>query len=202
MSERPAAALMLSRRPSRSPAVLTLPFPSQRASHASQRNAEIRTGYARCGVQALIASTTPSAARPARQRSGSDAGTQGWVPGIKFVPMPGWDDVVTIGSELPEVEVGSWWGTPGLKVAGKGFCRTRTKPDALVIRVLDIEDRAALIAGDPDVFFITPHYAGAPYVLVALERVTIPQLRELIEDGWRLTAPPKLQAQHPEIDAD
>jgi hypothetical protein len=48
------------------------------------------------------------------------------------------------------------------------------------------------MAGEPDAFFITPHYAEAPYVLIALEAVTIDRLREAIEDGWRLTAPPAL----------
>ena len=100
-----------------------------------------------------------------------------------------------IGGELPAVEVSSWWGTPGLKVAGKGFCRIRTAPDALVVRVLDVPDRDALLAMDPDVFFITPHYSGAPYVLVDLTKVTIATLRELLEDAWRLTAPPRLRAE-------
>ena len=60
-----------------------------------------------------------------------------------------WDDVVEIGCRLPEVEAGTWFGTPGLKVAGKGFCRLRSNPDALVIRVLDLGDREALLQGQP-----------------------------------------------------
>jgi hypothetical protein len=99
-----------------------------------------------------------------------------------------WEDVVRIGRALPGVEVGRWWGTPGLRLRGKGFCRLRTKPDALVIRVLDLGDREALMRGDPDVFFITPHYRDAPYVLVHLDRVSEEQLRELVEDAVRLTA--------------
>jgi hypothetical protein len=104
-----------------------------------------------------------------------------------------WGDVVEIGRSLPEVEVGTWYGTPGLKVAGKGFCRLRTDPDALVVRVLDMGDREALLQGGPDVFFSTPHYDGAPYVLVRLEAIDGGQLRELIEDAWRIRAPKRLQ---------
>jgi hypothetical protein len=104
-----------------------------------------------------------------------------------------WGDVVEIGRTLPEVEVGTWFGTPGLKVAGKGFCRLRTNPDALVVRVLDMGDRQALLQGRPDVFFTTPHYDDAPYVLVRLEAVDRGQLRELIEDAWRIRAPKRLQ---------
>ncbi len=110
--------------------------------------------------------------------------------------MPSWDDVVRIGRELPGVEASKWWGTPGLRVAGKGFCRVRTKPDALVIRVLDRGDREALMRGNPDVFFITPHYEGAPYVLVNLELVELGELAEMIEDAWRLTAPDPLLERH------
>ena len=100
--------------------------------------------------------------------------------------MPVWDDVVEIGRRLPGVEVSRWWGTPGLKVAGKGFCRIRSNPDALVIRVLDLGDREALMLGAPDTFFVTPHYKDVPYVLVALERISYGELEEMVEDAWRL----------------
>jgi len=37
--------------------------------------------------------------------------------------------VVEIGRRFPGVEEGTWFGTPALKVAGKGgFCRMRTAP--------------------------------------------------------------------------
>ena len=39
----------------------------------------------------------------------------------------------------------------------------RTNPDALVIRVADLDDREALLQGDPDVYFTTPHYEGSPH---------------------------------------
>jgi hypothetical protein len=102
--------------------------------------------------------------------------------------VPDWEDVVEIGLRLPGVEVGTWYGTPGLKVGGKGFCRLRTDPDALVIRVLDMGDREALLQGDPDVFFSTPHYDGSPYVLVRLEEIRCGLLEELVEDAWRIRA--------------
>jgi hypothetical protein len=100
--------------------------------------------------------------------------------------VPDWEDVVQLGRALPGVEVGTWYGTPGLKVGGKGFCRLRTDPDALVIRVLDMGDREALLQGDPEVFFSTAHYDGSPYVLVRLEKIRRGLLAELIEDAWRI----------------
>ena len=109
--------------------------------------------------------------------------------------MPSWDDVVAIGLRLPGVEVATSYGTPALKVKGKGMCRLRTDPDALVVRVLDLADREALLQGSPEVFFSTPHYDGYPYVLVRLEAVGRDELAELIEDAWRIRAPKRLVAE-------
>jgi hypothetical protein len=111
--------------------------------------------------------------------------------------MPTWEDVVALGTRFPGVEEGTWFGTPALKVSGKGgMCRLRTDPDALVLRVTDLGEREALLQGQPDVFFSTPHYDGHPYVLVRLEAVDPEELAELIEDAWRLRAPKRLVAQH------
>jgi hypothetical protein len=102
--------------------------------------------------------------------------------------MPTWDDVVEIGTRLPGVEVGTSFRTPALKVRGKGMCRLRTNPDALVLRVIDMGEREALLQGQPDVFFSTPHYDGWPYLLVHLEAVDPDELAELLEEAWRVFA--------------
>jgi hypothetical protein len=102
--------------------------------------------------------------------------------------MPSWEDVVEIGTRLPGVEAGTSYGTPALRVRGKGMCRLRTNPDALVLRVTDVGEREALLQGQPDVFFTTPHYDGYPYVLVRLEAVDAVELGELIEEAWRVSA--------------
>ena len=47
----------------------------------------------------------------------------------------------------------------------------------------------ALLQGQPDVFFTTPHYDGRPSVLVRLEAVDPDELAELLEEAWRLRAP-------------
>ena len=56
----------------------------------------------------------------------------------------------------------------------------------------DLGDREALLQGQPDVFFSTPHYDGYPYVLVRLGAVDPVELSELIEDAWRLRAPKRV----------
>ena len=79
------------------------------------------------------------------------------------------------------------------------ICRLRTDPDALVLRVTDLGEREALLQGQPEAFFSTPHYDGYPYVLVRLDAVDPVELDELIEDAWRLRAPKRVVKQ---FDAD
>jgi len=102
--------------------------------------------------------------------------------------MPTWEQAVEIGLRLPGVEVGTSYGTPALRVRGKGMCRLRTNPDALVLRVSDLGEREALLQGQPGVFFTTPHYDGYPYVLVRLDAIDPVELGELLEEAWRVFA--------------
>jgi hypothetical protein len=108
--------------------------------------------------------------------------------------MPTWADVVATGRTLPEVEEGTWFRTPCLRVRKKSFCRMKEDGETLVVRVVDLEDKEALLRSDPEVFFTTPHYDGYPYVLVRLAHVEPVQLAELIEDAWRLSAPKRVLA--------
>jgi hypothetical protein len=102
--------------------------------------------------------------------------------------MAEWADVLAIGVRFPGVVEGTSYGTPSLKVRDKFLCRLRTNPDALAIRVIDVADKDALLLGDPDVFFTTPHYDNYPVVLVRLDVVSDAVLAELIEDAWRTQA--------------
>lgn len=109
--------------------------------------------------------------------------------------MPSWKDVREIGLAFPGVEEATSYGTPALKAGKRGMlCRLRTSPDALVIRVTDMLEREAMLQGDPDVFFTTPHYDGYPYVLVKLEKVDPVELRELVEEAWRIKSAKRVVA--------
>lgn len=66
------------------------------------------------------------------------------------------------------------------------------RADVLAVRVRDQAEKAALLAGDPELFFTEPHYNGYPAVLVRLPVVTRDQLRRLIVEAWRCQAPPHL----------
>jgi len=110
--------------------------------------------------------------------------------------MLAWADVVAIGRALPEVEEGTWYRTPCLRVRKKSFCRLKEDGETLVVRVVDLQDKEALLRGKPDVYFTTPHYDGYPYVLVRLADADPVELRELLEDAWRVTAPTRVVAAH------
>ena len=68
------------------------------------------------------------------------------------------------------------------------------RPDVLAIRVKDQAEKAALLAGDPQLFFSEPHYNGFPAVLVRLAKLSRAQLQKLLEDAWRCQAPRALSA--------
>ena len=82
--------------------------------------------------------------------------------------------VEAIGRTLPGVEVTTSWGQPALKVRGKMFAciasHKSAEPDTLVVR-MDIAARDALIADDPETYYLKEHYVGYPCVLVRLSRV-------------------------------
>ena len=93
------------------------------------------------------------------------------------------DTVRNIGLALPGVEESTAYGFPALKVHGKLLAcvpaNRSAEPGSLVLRV-DFDDRAELLAADPDVYYVTDHYVGYNAVLVRLSRVNPDVLRDLL----------------------
>ena len=112
--------------------------------------------------------------------------------------MPTWEDAVKIATAFPGVEEYTAYKTPALRVRKKFIARLRTNPEGLVLRVIDLLEAEALLKGQPEIFFSTPHYVGYPYVLVHLSRIGRRELSELIEDAWRTQAPKRLIAEYDE----
>jgi len=96
--------------------------------------------------------------------------------------------VAAIGRTLPDVEETTTWGTPALKVGGTMFVciasHKSAEPDTLVV-MMDTADRDALIAEDPDTYYLKEHYVGHPCVLVRLRHVSADALRGLIVGAQR-----------------
>ena len=98
------------------------------------------------------------------------------------------DTVRNIGLALPGVEESTAYGVPALKVHGKLLASVpanrSAEPDSLVVR-LDFDDRAELLAADPDVYYVTEHYVGYDAVLVRLSRVNPDVLRDLLGMAYK-----------------
>jgi len=98
------------------------------------------------------------------------------------------DAVRAIGRTLPDVEESTMYRAPALKIRGKLLaCMASHKsaePNTLVVR-LAFEDRDALIADDPQTYYLKPHYEGYPSVLVRLPLISHEALRDLLQSAWR-----------------
>lgn len=55
--------------------------------------------------------------------------------------------------------------------------------DIFVIRIADLDDKQALLEGEPEVFFTTPHYDGFPTVMVRLTEIDLACLTDLLTDA-------------------
>src|SRR5215475_14987893 len=93
------------------------------------------------------------------------------------------ETVRKIALALPGVEETKTYGSPALKVHGKLMAciavNRSAEPGSLMVRV-DFDDRAELLAADPDVYYLTDHYAPYNAVLVRLSRVSPDVLRDLL----------------------
>ena len=93
------------------------------------------------------------------------------------------DTVRKIGLALPGVEESTAYGSPALKVHGKLLAcvpaHRSAERGSLAVRV-GFDDRAELLAADPDVYYVTDHYLNYTAVLVRLSRITPDVLRDLL----------------------
>jgi len=98
------------------------------------------------------------------------------------------NDVRKIGSTLDGVEVGTAYDSPCLRLNKKMIAciaiNKQAEPNSLMIR-MPVDQRDALIAEAPDVYYLKPHYEPYPCVLVRLSKVHRDALRDLLHGAWR-----------------
>jgi hypothetical protein len=108
--------------------------------------------------------------------------------------------VAAIGRTLPGVEQTTSWGKPALTVHGTMFVclpsHKSAEPDSLVVRMA-IPDRDALVAEDPDTYYLKEHYVGYPCILVRLSRVHPDALHGLVIGAHRYVSEQRKRPRRP-----
>jgi hypothetical protein len=104
------------------------------------------------------------------------------------------DTVRDMALEMADVETGTAYGAPALKVHGNVLASVPVNESAeensAVFRI-DFELRSSLIQTRPDVYYITEHYAGYPTVLVRLAKIDRGELRQLLGLSWSFVSAKK-----------
>ncbi len=124
--------------------------------------------------------------------------------GERVISMPrnkiDFDAVRKIARGLSGVEESTAYGSPALKVRGKLLTciaiHKSAEPGSLAVRI-GFEDRAELLAADPDVYYLTDHYVDYPVVLVRLSRIHPDALRDLLGTAWRFVTAKTLSGKRP-----
>src|SRR5450432_1652962 len=98
------------------------------------------------------------------------------------------DDVRKIALAWREVEDGTSYRTPALKVRKKLLVRLREDGDSLVMPGIPPDERDMLVESQPEVFYFTDHYKDYPYVLIRLSKTKRSTVEPLLRRQWRTLA--------------
>jgi hypothetical protein len=101
------------------------------------------------------------------------------------------DVVRELARTLPDVEESAGTRGPSLKVGGRLLAcpaiHKSAEPNSLVVRI-GLDQRAELIAADPDVFYVTDHYVNYASVLVRMSRIRRDSLQGLLRMAWQFVS--------------
>ena len=98
-----------------------------------------------------------------------------------------------MGAELPGVEKSAAWGSPALKVKGRGgrmeivVCvpvNKAAEPGSRMFRV-EREERTALLSEAPEIYYAPEHYLPHGDVLVRLAQLTPELARDLLAMSYQ-----------------
>ena len=101
------------------------------------------------------------------------------------------DELRKITLAWPEVEDGTSYGTPALKVRKKMLARLREDGDSLVMPGVPQDERAMLVESRPKIFYFTDHYRDYPMVLIRLSKASRAIVEPLLRRHWRTLASKK-----------
>jgi len=98
------------------------------------------------------------------------------------------DDIRKLALTWPEVEDGTSYGTPALKVRKKLLARLKEDQDSLVMPGVPQDEREMLVESQPKIFYFTDHYRDYPMVLIRLSKAKRSHVEPLLRRHWRTLA--------------
>jgi len=101
------------------------------------------------------------------------------------------DTVRRMALALPEAVERETWGAPTFRVRGKIFVMFAEGEREAWVKSTHDEQRA-LTQMDPGTFFVPPYVGPSGWVGVRFGTVDRDEMRELLIEAWRLTAPKRL----------
>lgn len=101
---------------------------------------------------------------------------------------------------LPEATEKETWGHPTFRVRNKMFASAGTDLSTATVKST-LDEQRALTQMDPDTFSVPAYVGKHGWIGILLDRVDPDELRELVVEAWRMTAPKRLvkawDDQHP-----
>ena len=101
------------------------------------------------------------------------------------------DELRQVMRSLPEAEERETWGHPTLRVRDKMFATMSDDGRQATVKATK-EEQAALVAAAPETFGIPAYVGRHGWVSIQLATVDPTELRELVVEAWRQTAPRRL----------
>jgi hypothetical protein len=106
--------------------------------------------------------------------------------------MVTFDQFLAMGLALPSAAERLTWETEVTLRVGEKIFAMGTPESGRVCVKASKEEQAALLSADPDTYSVAPYVGRHGWVLIELGRVGADELRELVTEAWRRTAPKKL----------
>ncbi len=97
------------------------------------------------------------------------------------------DTLRELALEMQDVESGTAYGAPAVKVNGNLLASVpvnkSAEPNCAAVH-LDFDLRSSLIKAKPEIYYVTEHYRAYPTVLVRLSNISRGELLELLGLSW------------------
>lgn len=106
--------------------------------------------------------------------------------------MVTFDEFRAMGLALPQTREQVTWGRDVTLRFGEKMFAVGDPEGAHVSVKASKEDQLALIAADPDTFSVAPYVGRFGWVRIALAGIDPEELREILTEAWRRTAPKRV----------